>query len=84
MGRSFSFRLDLKAKALEAMKAIRIHTYGGPEVLKYEDVPFPKLRHGEVLIRVYAAGVNPVDWQVREGYLKDMPGKIVLRVADGT
>jgi NADPH:quinone reductase-like Zn-dependent oxidoreductase len=54
------------------MKAIRIHTYGGPDVLKYEDVPRPKLRRGEVLIRVYAAGVNPVDWQVREGYLKDM------------
>lgn len=54
------------------MKAIRIHTYGGPDVLKYEDVPRPKLRRGEVLIRVYAAGVNPVDWKVREGYLKDM------------
>ena len=54
------------------MKAIRIHTYGGPEVLKYEDVPRPRPRRGEVLIRVYAAGVNSVDWKVREGYLKDL------------
>ena len=54
------------------MKAIRIYDYGGPEVLKYEDVPRPKPRRGEVLIRVYAAGVNPVDWKVREGYLKDV------------
>jgi NADPH:quinone reductase-like Zn-dependent oxidoreductase len=54
------------------MKAIRIHSYGGPEVLKYEDAPRPKPRRGEVLIRVHAAGVNPVDWKVREGYLKGM------------
>jgi NADPH:quinone reductase-like Zn-dependent oxidoreductase len=54
------------------MKAIRIHTYGGPEVLKYEDIPRPRPRRGEVLIRVNAAGVNPVDWKVREGYLKDL------------
>jgi NADPH:quinone reductase-like Zn-dependent oxidoreductase len=52
------------------MKAVRIHSYGGPEVLKYEDAPEPKPGKGEVLIKVYAAGVNPVDWKVREGYLK--------------
>jgi len=52
------------------MKAVRIHSYGGPEVLKYEDAPEPKPGKDEVLIKVYAAGVNPVDWKVREGYLK--------------
>ena len=52
------------------MKAVRIHSYGGPEVLKYEDAPEPKPGKGEVLVKVYAAGVNPVDWKVREGYLK--------------
>jgi NADPH:quinone reductase-like Zn-dependent oxidoreductase len=46
------------------MKAIRIHSYGGPEVLQYEDAPRPQVKKGEVLIRVHAAGVNPFDWKV--------------------
>jgi NADPH:quinone reductase-like Zn-dependent oxidoreductase len=53
------------------MKAIRIHNYGGPEVLKYEDAPRPKPQAGEVVVRVHAAGVNPIDWKVREGEMKD-------------
>jgi NADPH:quinone reductase-like Zn-dependent oxidoreductase len=53
------------------MKAIRIRNYGGPEVLKYEDAPRPKPGKGELLIRVHAAGVNPIDWRVRAGYMKD-------------
>jgi NADPH:quinone reductase-like Zn-dependent oxidoreductase len=56
----------------ETMKAARIHKYGGPEVLQYEDAPRPKVAAAtEVLIRVHAAGVNPIDWKVREGYLQD-------------
>lgn len=54
------------------MKAVQIHAYGGPEVLKYEDAPRPTAQAGEILVRVHAAGVNPVDWKVREGYLKEM------------
>jgi NADPH:quinone reductase-like Zn-dependent oxidoreductase len=53
------------------MKAIRIHSYGGPEVLAYEDAPRPVAGTGEVLVRVCAAGVNPVDWKIREGLLQD-------------
>jgi NADPH:quinone reductase-like Zn-dependent oxidoreductase len=53
------------------MKAIRIHNYGGPEVLRYEDAPRPTPGPGELLIKVEAASVNPVDWKTRAGYLKD-------------
>ncbi len=49
------------------MKAIRIHEFGGPEVLKYEDAPVPKPANDEVLIKIYASGVNPVDWKIRAG-----------------
>jgi len=54
------------------MKAIRIHNYGGPEVLEYEDAPRPEPQADEVLIRVHAAGVNPFDWKIRAGHLKDI------------
>lgn len=56
---------------MPAMKAIRIHSYGGPEVLQYEDAPRPRLKGDDVLINVLAAGVNPVDWKIRQGYMKD-------------
>ena len=52
------------------MKAIRIATFGGPEVMKYEDAPIPEPGPGEALVRVYAAGVNPIDWKTREGQLE--------------
>lgn len=52
------------------MRAIRIHEYGGPEVLRFEDAPDPSLGDDDVLVRVRAAGVNPVDWKAREGMLK--------------
>ena len=52
------------------MKAIRIHNYGGPKVLRNEDAPRPRVKNGEVLVRVHAAGVNPLDWKVRAGDLK--------------
>src|SRR5215813_11176096 len=50
-----------------AMKAIVVHQFGGPEVLKYEDVPRPNPKEDEVLIRTMAAGVNPVDAYIRSG-----------------
>lgn len=49
------------------MKAIRIHEFGGPEVLRLKDVPEPKPAAGQVLVRVRAAGVNPVDTYIRSG-----------------
>jgi NADPH:quinone reductase-like Zn-dependent oxidoreductase len=63
----------------QTMKAIRIHNYGGPEVLRHEDAPRPEPQAGEVLVRVHAAGVNPIDWKVREGHMKDFwPHKFPL------
>jgi NADPH:quinone reductase-like Zn-dependent oxidoreductase len=56
---------------LQTMKAVRIHNYGGPEVLKYEAAPRPQPGEGEILIRVHATSVNPIDWKVRAGYMKD-------------
>jgi NADPH2:quinone reductase len=49
------------------MRAVRYHEHGGPEVLQVEDVPRPEAGHGELLVRVEAAGVNPVDTYFREG-----------------
>ncbi|HUF19339.1 MAG TPA: NADP-dependent oxidoreductase [Burkholderiales bacterium] len=49
------------------MKAVRIHAFGGPDVLVHEDVPKPVAGAGELLVRVKAAGVNPVDASIRSG-----------------
>lgn len=53
------------------MHAVRFHEYGPPEVLVVDDVPRPDPGDGEVLVRVHAAGVNPIDWKYRAGYLKE-------------
>jgi len=52
----------------EMMKAVRLHEFGGPEVLRYEDSPRPIASGGEVLVRVHAAGINPPDLYLRDGY----------------
>ncbi|MBI4287479.1 MAG: NADP-dependent oxidoreductase [Chloroflexi bacterium] len=55
------------------VKAAQIGRYGGVEVVEITDgAPKPALAAGRVLIEVYVAGVNPVDWKIREGYLKQM------------
>ncbi|XP_049785712.1 quinone oxidoreductase-like isoform X1 [Schistocerca cancellata] len=55
------------AQLLKMMKAVRIHKFGGPEVLKTETIPIPSIKHNEVLIRVRAAGINPADTYIRSG-----------------
>jgi len=57
--------------SMPTMKAIVIHQYGKPDVLKYEDAPLPEPKENQILVRVIAAGVNPVDGAARsEKYAK--------------
>jgi len=51
----------------DTMQAIRVHAYGGPEQLQLEQIPRPQPQVGELLVRVYAAGVLPMDCYVRQG-----------------
>lgn len=52
----------------QMMQAIRVHQYGGPEQLKLEQIPCPEPQPGEVLVRVHATGVLPVEWKIRQGF----------------
>jgi NADPH:quinone reductase-like Zn-dependent oxidoreductase len=55
------------------MRALRINHYGGPDVLKLDsNASRPVPGKGQVLIEVQAASINPIDWKVRAGYMKDM------------
>src|SRR5579864_6364496 len=68
------------------MKAVVVHKYGGPEVLRFEDYPDPVPGAGEVLVRVAAASVNPIDYKRRAGLTKDsypmqFPGLIGVDMA---
>lgn len=57
---------------MSTIKAMRIHEYGQLEVLRYEDIPRPVPDPGEVLVRVHAASVNPVDYKIRSGFARGM------------
>ncbi len=52
------------------MRAVRFHEYGPPSVLVVDEIDRPEPTAGEVLIKVHAAGVNPIDWKIRAGYLR--------------
>ncbi|UCG14643.1 MAG: NADP-dependent oxidoreductase [Deltaproteobacteria bacterium] len=54
------------------MRAVAINEFGGREKLLLMDLPVPEIQGNEILVRVKAAGVNPVDWKIREGYLKNL------------
>lgn len=56
------------------MKAIRVHAFGAPEVMQLEEVPDPTPGPGEIVVRIYAAGVNPVDTYIRSGAYPSKPG----------
>lgn len=54
------------------MRAVRFHSYGGPDVLRIEEVEQPEPGPGQVRIAVRAAGINPIDWKLRVGYMHEM------------
>ena len=54
------------------MKAVRIHKYGNNDVLEIENIPIPDYSEDDVLIKIYATSVNPVDWKIREGFFQAM------------
>jgi NADPH:quinone reductase-like Zn-dependent oxidoreductase len=61
-------------------KAIRFHDYGGPEVMRFEDVEQPAPKEGEILVRIHAVSVNSVDWKIRSGLVRkrfDLPLPII-------
>ena len=60
------------------MRAIVIHAYGGPEVMKLEEVARPEPAADEILIRVVSASINPVDVGIRKGYLAELVGNFPL------
>jgi NADPH:quinone reductase-like Zn-dependent oxidoreductase len=49
------------------MKAVRIHRFGGPDVLELEEIPGPLPGENDLLVRVHATSVNPVDYKIRQG-----------------
>ncbi len=77
----------LNGQSAAKMKAIVVHQAGGPEVLKYEDAPRPEPKENEILVRVMAAGVNPVDAYIRAGRYGPgrypyIPGKDIAGVVE--
>jgi NADPH:quinone reductase-like Zn-dependent oxidoreductase len=66
---------------MATMKAVRFHSYGAPDLLVYEDAPKPEPAAGEVLVKVHATSVNPIDWKIRAGHLRgfrDYPLPFIL------
>ena len=64
---SSEFSVSVMQSPAPTMKAVVIHEYGGPEVLKYEEISRPEPKDDQVLVRVIAGGVNPVDGMIRSG-----------------
>jgi len=58
--------------AEKLMKAVLLHGYGDVNRLSYEDVPIPVPATGELLVKMIAASINPIDWKLRRGDLKEM------------
>src|SRR5947207_4627174 len=66
------------------MHAVVMHATGGPEVLQYEEIERPEPGDGEVLLRVRAASVNPVDWKYRRGFVEKQLPAVLGNDVSGT
>ena len=66
------------------MRAVRIHAYGGPEVMRIDDVPQPAAGHGERLVKLAASSVNPIDWKMRQGLMSAPLPRVLGRDGAGT
>jgi NADPH:quinone reductase len=62
-----------EGKEQSAMKAIRVNEFGGPEVLRLQEVPTPQPGQGEVVVRIHTVGVNPVETYIRAGKYSRVP-----------
>lgn len=71
----FALTLARAETAPWMMHALVIHSFGGPEVLKYDELPRPEPNDDQVLVRVVAAALNPVDTAVRQGYMRQRTGE---------
>lgn len=54
------------------MRAVVINEYGSKDVLVEQELPIPEIKANQVLVEVYATSINPIDWKLRAGYLKQM------------
>ena len=61
----------MSTQAKSTQKAYRLHTYGGPESIQLDDVPVPAPGPSQVLVAVHMVAMNPFDWKIREGYVKE-------------
>src|SRR5690606_31789413 len=68
---------------LSSMKAIRVHRFGAPDVLQLDEAPEPSPGPGEVLVRLHAAGVNPVETYIRAGQYAALPALPYIPGSDG-
>jgi len=62
------------------MRAVRVHAYGGAETMQLDEVPVPRPGPGEILVRLAAASVNPIDWKMREGRLRAVFPLVLPRI----
>ncbi len=65
------------------MKALTINQFGGPEQLRIQEVGIPATGPGEILVRIHAAAINPVDYKIRNGSIKFISGKKFPRILGG-
>jgi NADPH:quinone reductase-like Zn-dependent oxidoreductase len=75
---SAAFAIATAQTNAPTMKAVVANGFGGPEVLKYQDAPKPEPKNDEILVRVIAAAVNPVDTYVRQGKFSKSTGPIII------